>query len=60
MARLITQEDISAFFLNDGKPQDAMHGEMGMIDNGLIDGISGVINDDFDRLLAIEREGSGA
>jgi len=56
----VKQEDISAFFLREGQPETAMDGKMGMIDNGLIDGISSIINDDFDRLLDVELEGSEA
>lgn len=56
----IQRDGISAWYVHDGKPQDCIDAETGFIQNELIDEISGVINDTFDKLLDIQTESEEA
>ncbi len=56
----IKRDGISAWYVEDGAPKDCIDAETGLIKSELIDDISGVINDDFDKLLSIQWESEGA
>jgi predicted ATP-dependent endonuclease of OLD family len=49
----ITKEDIVAWFVRKGTIKNCIDEETGMIENELIDEISGVINEDFDKMVTI-------
>jgi ABC-type polar amino acid transport system ATPase subunit len=50
----IHREEIGAWFVRDGNAKVCIDSETGMIQNELIDEISNVVNEDFDRLLGIQ------
>ena len=50
----IPSDKVSAYLLQDGKSSDIMDTELGEIKAELIDGISDVINSQYDRLLELD------
>lgn len=48
-------ESLQAFFVEDGLLTDCLDYEIKQIDNTKLDAISGVINEEFDKLLEIEK-----
>ena len=50
----LPSEKVSAYLLQDGKSSDIMDTELGEIKAELIDGISDVINSQYDRLLELD------
>ena len=52
----IRLKECHSYYIEDGIPADCFDYDMNMIDNGVIDGASHVINDTFDKLTELERE----
>ena len=52
----LRKSDVSGWFIQDGIIADCVDSETGLIQNELIDDISNVINDDFDKLLSINTD----
>ena len=50
----INQKNVNSYFLEKGGAKDIMQRKEVLIDKDYIDSVSGIINDDFDRLLDIE------
>ena len=48
----LKREDFSAWFVRDGRLEDCMDSEIGLIQNEKIDEISDVINQNYDRLFS--------
>ena len=52
----IRLEKCQPYYIENGIPVSCFDNDMNMIDNGVIDGASHVINDTFDKLAELERE----
>ncbi|MCD8073464.1 MAG: ATP-binding protein [Lachnospiraceae bacterium] len=50
----LDEKDFDSWFVKEGKIENCMDSEIHMIQNERIDGISSVINDDFEKLLEIQ------
>ncbi len=50
----IPQEDINVYYLGEEKEEDLMQRDDSLINKDFIDGVSEIINNDFDKLLSIE------
>ena len=50
----LNPKDFSAWFVSNGSAEDCMDKELSLIQNERIDGISGVINSDYDRLFELK------
>lgn len=55
-AMWLDYEHCDAFFVRDEKAESCMDGKMRQIDSSLLDEISNVINQDYDKLFEMERE----
>ena len=50
----LKRSDVSGWYISDGTVTDCVDNDVGLIQNELIDNISNVINEDFDKLLSIK------
>ena len=46
---------LGAYYLNNGKPEDITSKEFEDIDHDVIDGVSGILNEDYEKLMDIAR-----
>jgi predicted ATP-dependent endonuclease of OLD family len=50
----LKKESFGSWFVSNGKAESCFNEETGALKNGVIDGISNVINEDFDKLLNVD------
>ncbi len=55
----LSYESVGAYYLEDGKLKDIFDTEYQDIDHGVIDGVSSIINDDYEKLVSLKPDLEG-